>query len=76
MCEKSIYEGINNVVEIKSSGSEFDECKVCGKKIKFLADAANHYISEHGYRFLHISTYTDLGEDNKPWNFTVALLGK
>jgi len=40
-----------------------------------LSDAINHYITEHGYRLLHVGTQTNHDQDGRPWHNTVAVLG-
>lgn len=41
-----------------------------------LAESINHYISEHGYKLLHVGQETTSDQDGKPWHTTAAVLGK
>ena len=56
-------------------------CEHCGHMVggglgdEPLADDINHYITEHGYRLLHIGTQTNHDNEGKPWHNTVAILG-
>ena len=40
-----------------------------------LPGAINHYISEHGYRLLHVGTETTHDSEHQPWHTTIAVLG-
>ena len=54
-------------------------CEECAQALSGDDDfemKVNHYLREHGYRLLHVGQETTDGPDGKPWQLTVAVLGK
>lgn len=55
-----------------------ERCKRCANPIEgdgsFVA-LINHYITQHGYKLLHVGQQTEEGTDG-PWQTTVAVLGQ
>jgi hypothetical protein len=70
--------GVKRTVELSSNIGR--GCDHCSELVGFSSDdgvagSINHYISEHGYRLLHVGSQTIHGSDGKPWHTTVAVLG-
>jgi hypothetical protein len=73
---ENYYKGIKHVVHV--STNTLSTCEHCDTKIgleKF-DESINHYIEQHGYKLLHVGTETSHDTEGKPWNSSVALLGK
>ena len=68
----SIYEGIDEVVEVSSDSS--GPCKYCTEYNAHFADTINHYIQVHGLKILHIGEEGSGGGDYPEFR-TVAILG-
>ncbi len=69
-----------NIVELRSG--TFRVCPVCGSKEIHVQAGANptmekkiNHVLSHGYKVLHIGQET-VEVDGKPWQETVAFLGK
>jgi hypothetical protein len=65
---------IQSVVQISTNVSE--GCKHCYHPIgsEHFAESINHYITEHGYRVLHVGQQTEHAPEG-PWHSMVAVLG-
>jgi hypothetical protein len=74
----NLYEGVGHIVHL-STGT-VRACHHCNDPIPYggddFAENVNHYIEKHGYRLLHIGVETSHDADGKPWNDTVAVLGR
>ena len=53
-------------------------CEHCERFVggDLFADSVNHYIEEHGYKVLHVGAETSRDMEGKPWDMTVAVLGR
>ena len=76
MATKNYFEGVENVVYISTNIGT--GCKHCTEQIGTdrLAESINHYITQHGYKLLHVGTETSRDMNGNPWHSTVAVLGK
>lgn len=76
MARQDYYENINHVVHI--STDENKGCEHCTFRIgsENFAESINHYITDHGYRLLHVGQETSLDSRGNPFQLTVAILGK
>jgi hypothetical protein len=76
----SIYSGVTHVVKLSTNrGGRCDHCEFPMRSfagVDNLAESINHYISEHGYRLLHVGTESDRDDEENPWHSTVAVLGR
>jgi hypothetical protein len=71
MTTENIYDGITHVVQLSTHiGSSCEHCNFSVGCDNFV-ESINHYITQHGYKLLHIGTQTGEG-----LQMTVALLGK
>jgi hypothetical protein len=61
----------------KVSTNESRGCEHCNFSVSHedLPGAINHFITEHGYKVLHVGTETVYDMASKPWHTTVAVLG-
>jgi len=69
-------ENVNSIVTINTNITT--GCKHCQTQIggpENFAESVNHYISEHGYKIIHIGSETTPSMDGSPWHTTVAVLG-
>jgi hypothetical protein len=77
MSIKALFDDITHTVQISSDVRR--SCAVCGGGGPGLeADVAewiNHYL-EHGYRLLHVGQQTTDDARGRPWQTTIALVGK
>jgi hypothetical protein len=73
---------IENIIESKQvvhiSTDVSGPCKECGTRVggEEFAEAVNHYIGAHHYRLLHVGSQSSVDQDGKPFQMTVAVLGK
>jgi hypothetical protein len=76
MSEENHYAGIDHVIKLSTNISTV--CKECDRSIDpdDFPESVNHYIQKHGYKLLHIGAETCTNVDGKPWNSTIAILGK
>lgn len=71
------YEGVNHVVEVNSDIGT--ACKICDFWLdgaKEFTKSVNHYMTEHGYKLLHVGTQTTESSKGEPWHATIAIMGK
>ena len=71
---ENIYNGIKEVMQITTES--ITQCQPCLYLPKNLADAINHYISNHGYRLLHIGSDSGTDSEGNIVSNIIALLGK
>lgn len=76
MATRNYYEGVGHVVQISSDIGE--NCEHCQERIGLerFAESVNHYLDKHGYKLLHVGTQTGLDADGKPWQSTIAVVGR
>lgn len=77
MTIENYYKDINHIVHITTD--DHTACKECASNTfnqNKIADAINHYISQHGYKLLHVGSETTRDDQNRIWHNTVAILGK
>lgn len=76
MDSKNYYESVNHVVHI--STDEGKGCKHCDFSIGTdnFSESINHYISDHGYKLLHVGQETSRDNRGNPFQLTVAVVGK
>ncbi len=75
--DNGFCDGISHVVSVNSD--ENRGCEYCGDfRIggNGFAASVNHYIEDHGYRLLHLGQQTDTDYQGRPFQMTVAILGK
>ena len=72
-----MLEKIQKTVELSSD--VIGGCVHCGERPcgpnADLGEQINHYLG-HGYKLLHVGQQTTTGGDGKPWQSTIAILGK
>ena len=65
---------------VKLSTVEYGACEECKRSQSSMSysvtDDANHYITEHGYRILHVGQETSESAEGGLWHATVIVLGK
>lgn len=71
---ENIYHGIKEVMQIDPD--HISRCEPCGYLPDKFADAINHYISNHGYKLLHIGSQSALVDGKNLVSDILALLGK
>ena len=77
MSTQNYYEDVEDIVYISTNTSM--GCKYnCGVKIdpNDFAESVNHYISEHGYKLLHVGQDSKETGKGNPISDTIAVLGK
>jgi len=76
MASQNYYEGVNHVVHISTDESK--GCEHCAFRIGTdnFAESINHYISDHGYKLLHVGQETSHDSMGNPFQLTVAVVGK
>ena len=76
MVKENHYKGVKHVVYV-STGDRV-RCEHCERFVggDLFADSVNHYIEEHGYKVLHVGAETSRDMEGKPWDMTVAVLGR
>jgi hypothetical protein len=69
---------VQDVVEIRSN--VISACRLCKAGFSFtdsdVDERVTHYITQHGYKVLHIGQETTENLEGKLWECTVAILGK
>ena len=77
MKTESYYEGINHVISIHSDeGKSCEHCSDFRIDLDTVAESVNHYIKDHGYKLLHVGQQTGSGSDGRPFQMTVAIVGR
>ena len=71
---ENIYNGIKEVMQI--TPETISQCEPCVYLPHNFADAINHYISNHGYRLLHIGSNAGPDKSGNMISDIIALLGK
>ena len=70
----NIYKGIKEVMQI--TPDTISQCEPCRYLPKDLADAINHYISNHKYKLLHVGSQSRSDSPLDVNSDIIALLGK
>lgn len=75
MGEKSIYTGVQKVVQVYSgTGEACSECRALLDATVDFGGAVNHYL-DHGYILLHVGQQTTRADEGL-WQESVAILGR
>jgi len=76
MTGQDYYKGVEHVVHISTNVSK--TCEFCAFSIdtENFDGSINHYISDHGYKLLHVGQETHRDLMGHPLQVTVAVLGK
>lgn len=72
---ENVYSGVKSVVEVSSDVSR--SCELCDFFVKHdeFSEAVNHYISNHGFRLLHVGNKTVRDYNDHPCDTLIAVLG-
>jgi len=73
MTQQNYYENINHVISFTSEN--VSSCELCGASNNF-QETLNHYISQHGYKLLHVGTQSSLHSNGNLVHDVVVVLGK
>ena len=68
---------VEHIVKLSTDRSTAcDECDYCvGRMGSDIATDADHYITEHGYKILHVGQEKGLDNEGRPFQMTVIVLG-
>ena len=73
----SPFDDIVHAVQVSTDVHQL--CQVCRAEVpsaENIANWINHYIDAHGYRLLHVGQQSTMDFEGKPYQTTVAVLGK
>lgn len=74
MTTENYYKGIKHILQLIPQNIE--RCPQCNEMLNKLDEAANHYLTKHDYKLLHVGTQSSFHGDGDIVHDITILLGK